>query len=179
MKGAPWTGMSIATYTTKIQETSKLREPRSQYNYAARYQVERVSEYASSIGEQATLYFERRRNFDLNNFRSHMQLLLDRNAPRIAPNTLSTSRILEMAKGLDETFRIPDAIAHAGYRAVEPHRQCGRYERSYVEALVEKLWRGPTRRKNIREWGFVLMPASLWGGEFMGDHPWLNELPRT
>ena len=70
----PWQGVIVASDTTKIQEGSYLHKPTYQFNYAARYVVERISAMASELQEPATIYFEIRRNFNLSSFRSYIQL---------------------------------------------------------------------------------------------------------
>ena len=178
-KRSPWQGVIVATDTTQVLPGSRLRDPRSQYNYAARYVIERVSRYAVTLGEQASIYFESRRNFALNEFRMYIQRLINNRVPQIDRSVVSPDRIHEMAKGVDATLCIADGLAHAGYRALEPHRLWKRYERSYLEATVERLWRGPANEPNIHNWGFVLMPTSLWGTRFCVDYPWIRDLPQT
>jgi hypothetical protein len=176
---AQWDGVIVASDTTRVNIDSLLGRPRVQYNYAARYVVERISARAAELGEPATIYFEHRRNFDLDDFRKYMQRLISQGAPRINSRWIDPRRIYQMPKGQDEVLCVADALANAGYRALEPDRYWGRYERSYLKALVGKLWRGPARERNLHQWGLVLMPTALWGTVFTQDYPWLLALPRT
>ena len=66
---SPWHGVVVASDTTKIIPGSGLSTPRVQYNYAARYVIERISARAAQLQEEATIYFEDRRNFNLVEFR--------------------------------------------------------------------------------------------------------------
>ena len=68
IKGGPSHGTIVVSDTTKIQQGSLLHKPIYQFNYAARYVVERVSKMATVLQEPATVYFETRRNFDLHHF---------------------------------------------------------------------------------------------------------------
>jgi hypothetical protein len=176
---APWVGSVIASDTADIRAGSALTRPRIQYNYAARYAVERISARAVELGEPATIYFEQRANFDLTEFRSYVQLLLDRGERRIDPRAIDPSRICQMPKRQDELLCVADALAFSAFRALELHRVWKRYERSYLEAFADKLWRGPSGQENIHLWGLVLRPTDQWGPVFTKEYPWLLDLPRT
>ena len=175
----PWQGIIIATDTTQVRAESVLRQPSYQYNYAARYVVERVSRRAEELGEEATIYFEERRNFNLLAFRRYIDLLLARRDSRLNPTCISSARIFQMPKGKDPLLCIADGLEHAGFRALEPHRFWGTHEGAYLNAFLPRIWRGPTGEANIHKWGFVLMPTDLWGGQFIREYPWIRDLPRT
>ena len=175
----PWLGVIVATDTTRVKEGSALWQPSYQYNYAARYVVERISRRAEELGEEAIIYFEHRRNFDLLAFRRYIDLLLARRDPRLNPACISSARIFQMPKGDDSLLCIADGLEHAGFRALEPHRFWRRHERAYLNAFLPRIWRGPVGEENIHVWGFVLMPTKLWGGLFISEYPWIRDLPRT
>ncbi len=175
--GAPWWGTIVASDTTKLTPTTYLRQPRYQFNYAARYVVERVSKMAEALGEPASVYFEARRNFDLVGFRRYIGKLLSNGEPRLNPEWISPQRIYQMAKGIDETLCIADGLANAAYKALEPHRVWGHYETAYLELFKPMLWKGPTGAENIHEWGFILMPTSLWDS-FVKEYPWVLDLDK-
>ena len=171
----PWQGVIVASDTTKIQEGSYLHKPSYQFNYAARYVVERISAMASELQEPATIYFEIRRNFNLSSFRSYIQLLLSQGEPRLNSQWISPQRIHTMEKGVDECLCIADGLANAGYKALEPHRTWGSCEIAYLEEFAPSLWKGPIDHENVYEWGFVLMPTTLFG-MFTREYPWIMDL---
>jgi len=170
-----WHGVIVATDTSALLPGSRLKDPGSQYRYAARYVIERISAYASELREPATIFFEHRRSFDFGALLRYIDLLRTAGG-RIESQWIDPARISQLGKGTDETLCIADALAYAGFRALEPHRLWKRYERSYLDALMPRLWRGPTGRENLHTWGLVLMPTSLWGSKFVREYPWLRAL---
>ena len=130
---------------------------------------------ASILKEPATIYFEHRRNFDLEAFREYVDLLLHRGEPRLNPEWISPERIHVMAKGVDECLCIADGLAHAAYKALEPHRTWHIFETAYIEGFKPALWKGPPGEENLFEWGFVLMPTSAFDN-FVKEYPWLINL---
>lgn len=180
LKQAPWTGTIVAADTTKVHPDSRLVEPRFQYNYVARYVVERISARATELGEPATIHFECGRHLHLPDFRQYIARLIEQGRPEINPAVVAPDRIHQLAKKDDPLLSLADALAHGAYRALEPHRKWGLYEPAYLDALIPKLSRGPMgARQSLRRWGLVLMPTALWHSEFVRDYPWLRELPDT
>lgn len=175
----PWEGLIVASDTSEILPGSRLGDPSSQYRYAARYVIERVSARATELDETATIVFEHRRSFDFQGLLDYVELLSGRSGSGIDPNRVDRGRISQMAKGSDEILCIADALAYAGFRALEPQRLWKRYERSYLDALVPKLWRGPKGKEDLHSWGFVLMPTPLYGTKFVREYPWLPGLPNA
>ena len=160
--GGPWHGTIVVSDTTNIQQGSLLHKPIYQFNYAARYVVERVSKMATVLQEPATIYFEIRRNFDLHGFRAYIQRIISMGDPRIDATWISSQRIHTMEKGVDGCLCIADGLANAGYKALEPHRTWGFRETIYLEGFKRSLWKGPPGHENVYEWGFVLMPTPLF-----------------
>jgi hypothetical protein len=74
---------------------------------------------ASALQEPATIYFEKRRNFDVDKFRAYIQRLISRGDVRIDPRWISPQRICTMEKGIDECLCIADGLANAGYKALD------------------------------------------------------------
>ena len=172
----PWLGTIVASDTTKFL-SGYLATPNHQFNNAALYVVERVSAMASSLNEQATLYFEERRNFNLDQFRQHIQSLLSRGDPRLDPQWISASRISTMKKGIDECLCIADGLANAGYKALEPHRTWRFNETTYLEGFKPSLWKGPPSDEDLYGWGLVLMPTRMFG-DFVSEYPWIRDLAK-
>ena len=171
----PWVGTIVASDTTKAYPGSWLAKPTYQYNYAARFVIERISKRATALKEPATIYFENRRNFDLEAFRNYIDLLLERKDPRLNAEWISPERIHVMNKGIDECLCIADGLANAAYKALEPHRTWGSFETAYLEGFKLSLWRGPPGETNLYEWGFVLMPTSTFE-VFVKEYPWIINL---
>ena len=109
----------------------------------------------------------------------YVQRIIVRAPTMVDPKVIDPSRIDKIPKGSDEILCIADALAHAGYRALEPHRVWKRLERSYFDAFDHKLWRGPRGKQNIHLWGFVLMPTDRWGTQFVKEYPWILSLRKT
>ena len=173
----PWSGVVVASDTTMVHANSWLAKPIIQYNYAARYVIERVSMKASILKEPATIYFEARRNFNLKAFREYIDLLLYRGDHRLNPDWISPERIHIMEKGVDECLCIADGLANAAYKALEPHRTWGTFETAYIEGFKPALWMGPPGEENLLEWGFVLMPTPAFEG-FVMEYPWIINLAK-
>jgi hypothetical protein len=180
LKRAPWTGTIVAADTTKVHSDSRLVEPQFQYNYVARYIVERISARGTELGEPATIYFECGRHLRLSDFQQYIARLIEQGRPEIDPAVVAPGRIHQLAKKDEPLLSVADALAHAAFRALEPHRTWRHYERAYLDALIPKLWHGPMgARQSLRRWGLVLMPTALWHSEFVRDYPWLRELLDT
>jgi len=170
-----WCGTIVATDTTKQLPGSWLRHPAYQYNYALRYGIERVSSRAAELGEQATIYIEQRRNFDLADFRFYMTKLKRRGERRIDWAFVDPVRIHVAQRTAQVGLCVADALAHAGFKSLEPDPWWGHFECGYLEIMKGKLWRGPGTSNSIHQYGFVLMPAPAWG-TLVAEYPWVRDL---
>ena len=176
LASAPWLGSVIASDTTSVRDGSLLYIPRLQYNYTAKYAIERISARGAETGEPATIFFEDRANFDLDEFREYIARCLAQRDARLDPKIIDPSRIHQMPKGADAILCMSDALAFSAFRALEPHRVWGHQETSYLETVKSKLWRGPAARENVHKWGFLLRPTDLLESVFRREYPWINAL---
>ena len=172
---APWTGIIVASDTTKIHPRSALADPTYHYNYTARYMIERVSRLAAEVNEPATVYFERRKGAEFSKFLRYIEILQSRGDLVFESARLTIDRIMEMPKGNDPLLCVADGLAHACFRALEPDRRWKRLERSYLNALLPRIWRGPSNAPDIHRWGMTLTPTRR-RESFMEEHPWIKTL---
>ena len=173
----PWHGTIVASDTTNVRADSHLRNPTYQFNYAARYVIERISAMATLLQEPTTIYFEARRNFNLEKFRTYIQLLISRGDPRIDSKWISSQRIYTMGKGVDECLCIADGLANAGYKALEPHRTWQSCESTYLEGFKPSLWKGPPGQENVYKWGFISIPTDAFDS-LVSEYPWITNLAK-
>lgn len=162
LEEAPWTGIVVASDTSRIQPGSALRYPRYQYNYALRYAMERISLRAAQLREPATIYIEDRRNFNIDEFRKYLALLRDRETARFDWRYLDPARIHVAHRRQRRGLCVADALAHAAFKALEPDRKWRHYETSYLRGFAPKLWRGP-QGTSLFVHGLLTMPTSAWG----------------
>lgn len=153
-----------------------LRKPIYQYNYALRYLIERVSKYAASKAERAVVIIEKRRNFDLDEFRRYMNLLRSRNDANFEWRWFSPDDLRVEDKRSCSELCVADALAHGLFKALEPDRKWRNLEPVYFEALQPKLWTG-TKHDQLMDNGLVLMPRSDFG-TYLQEYNWLAALLR-
>ena len=172
---APWTGIVVASDTTKIHPRSPLANPAHHYNYVARYVVERISRLAEEADEPASALFEHRKGVNFPQFRDYIGFLSERGERRVNPSYLPVERMRQLSKGDDSLLCIADGLAYACFRALEPDRKWKRTERSYLDALRPRLWRGPISDPDVHKWGMTLMPTPM-RDSFVEEHPWIATL---
>lgn len=167
----PWTGVVVAFDKSEILLGSRLNEPRSLYNYAARFLIERVADYAARVREPAHIHFERSRVFDLDEFTGYIDHLKGQDDADADLRLISTELIRVIQKGEAPELEIADGVAHAAFRALEPHRKWGHLEPGYMRIVMPKLLRGKTHGR-IGGNGLVLMPTENLEA-FRDEYSWL------
>ena len=153
----PWTGVVVAFDKSKIIPGSRLSEPRSLYNYAARFLIERVADYAESVQEPAHIRFERNRVFDLAKFAGYIARLRDRDDANSNWKFINPELMQDIRKGEAPELEIADGIAHAAFRALEPHRKWRHIEPAYLNILLPKLLRSASNGQLVGQ-GLVILP---------------------
>lgn len=172
-----WQGIVVAVDTTQLIPGAPLASPSNLYRYVARYMIELISVMAETMCEEANIYFERRKTpGDIQNIRQRVDRLTSRNDPRISSEWISSQRIYEMRKGLDECMCVADGLANAAFRALEPHIKWRTCETAYLKAFQSSLWTGYPREEDIHTRGFVIMPDPLHWNRFIPEYPWLEDL---
>ena len=175
LKQADWEGLVVASDTTKPYASSWLTRPEYQYNYALRYVIERITQYAAAIGETIDeIAIEHRRNFDIDGFRAYLTRLRARSDPHFQWGVFDVARVVVKKKAQEPRLCLADGLAHAGFKALEPDRAWGHYETSYLDLVLDKLWQGPNGGL-LHQHGFVLMPTAQWES-FASQYPWLLTL---
>jgi len=173
---ASWDAVVVASDTTRLVPGSWLHLPKYQTNYVLRYVVERVSKYAECIGEDVESFvIEESGRFNLGAFIAYMRKLQAKMDPRIIWSRFDPASIVTRRKHEEPLLSIADALAHAGFKALEPDPKWGQCETAYLALAKGRLWRGPAEAASVRRYGFVLMPTSQ-SGAFLKEYPWLEEM---
>ena len=167
----PWTGVVVAFDKSKITPGSRLNVPQTLYNYAARFLIERVAEYAEIIQEPARVHFERSRVFDLDEFTGHIDGLRGQDDTNPNLSFISSEQMQVLRKGAAPELEIADGVAHSAFRALEQHRKWGHLEPRYMRIVMPKLLRGKTHGR-IGGNGLVLMPTENLEA-FRDEYSWL------
>lgn len=171
-----WECALVPTDTTKILEGSHLRIPEFQFNYALRYAIERATQFAEFKDEPISeLVIERRRNLSASGLSRYLKRIRRAGDPRIRWNFLEAGAIKIRSKKNEPLLSLADSLAHSIFRALEPDRQWGQIEPSYVLQLREKLWGGIGTQRAILGNGLVLMPTSEFR-QFVEEYAWLREI---
>ena len=167
----PWTGVVVAFDKSKITPGSRLNAPRSLYNYAARFLVERVADYAERVREPAHIHFERSRVFDLDEFTGYIDRLRGRDDASSNLRLISPEVMRVIRKGEAPELEIADGVAHAAFRALEPHRKWGHIEPAYLNILLPKLLRSVSNGQLVG-WGLVILPPDNVNG-LREEYAWI------
>ena len=167
----PWTGVVVAFDKSKITPGSRLNEPRSLYNYAARFLMERVADYAEIIQEPARVYFERSRVFNLDEFTGYINRVKSQDEAKANFRLISPELMRVIQKGDAPELEIADGVAYAAFRALEPHRKWGHLEPAYLNILLPKLLRNASTGQLVGQ-GLILMPADHTDS-FRNEYSWI------
>lgn len=171
MAAEPWTGVVVAFDKSKITPGSRLNVPQTLYNYAARFLIERVADYAERVREPAHIHFERSRVFDLDEFTGYINRVKSQDEANANFRLINPELMRVIQKGDAPELEIADGVAHAAFRALEPHRKWGHLEPRYMRIVMPKLLRGKTHGR-IGGNGLVLMPTENLEA-FRDEYSWL------
>lgn len=166
-----WTGVVVAFDKSKITPGSRLNAPRSLYNYAARFLVERVADYAERVQEPARVHFERSRVFDLDEFTGYIDRVKREDGANVNLRLISPELMQVIRKGEAPELEIADGVAHAAFRALEPHRKWGHIEPAYLNILLPKLLRSGSNGQLVG-WGLVILPPGNVNG-LREEYAWI------
>ena len=157
---AEWTGIVIGSDTQHVTAGSRLARPDYQYNYALRYLIERVSNLAASLGEEARIEIETRRVSRTNSPIAYIQYLESIRDEGIDWRHLKAATMSNVGKGSTPGICVADALAHASFRVLEPHPVWGHTEDAYLVPMAHRIWRADGRVAFGP--GVTLMPTAVY-----------------